>query len=169
MAEQEIIVDRAARDAAAELLRRFINGKVTNDDFEDGEPQTHDPAIPAIWQTCWVFYDDMKEHKLEGGYRLEPDQRRQMARWILFLDSDLPYLWPEIWLPGIDPRPRVKRSLIGRILSFGGLRLAQVEEFLATGHYPVWPFASRQDYDFALASPKRLSGGAFRRISEVVQ
>lgn len=163
------IIDGQARSAAAEVLRRFIAGQITNDSFEDQVPETDDPAIWAIWDTCWLFYDDFKEHRLDGKYRLSPDLRRQLSRWVLFLDSDLPYQWPKMRFPGRDPRPFTMRNPIKRFLTHGSIHPELTEKFLAAGHYPVWPFVSVKDYKAALAAPKRLSGGRSRKMMETAQ
>ena len=155
------MVDRDARNKAAELLRRFISGQITNDDFDNKEPQTEDSAVRAIWNTAWVLYDDMIEHKLRGRHRLDPATKRECLRWIIFLDSDFEYVWPDIWLPGVDPMCRVtKWGRLGELLGFLSDRLptSKVEEFLASGEYQAWPFASRADFKRALCSPRRLGG-----------
>ncbi|MEO9824559.1 MAG: hypothetical protein ABJF50_09115 [Paracoccaceae bacterium] len=160
------IVDRPARDTAAQLLRNFVSGKVSNDAFEDAQPTTHDLAIDAIWDTAWVFYDDSKEHRLIGKYRLPPDQRRACVRWILFLYSDHLYEWPTIYLPGIDPASRTQRNFLKRLFSMHQhLNEDQVMNFMSTGHYPVWPFLRVADYKKALAQPRLLSASAKPNLS----
>jgi hypothetical protein len=154
-------VDRRARDTASQLLRNFVSGRISNDAFEDAQPKTHDLAIDAIWDTAWVFYDDFKEHRLIGKYRLSPDQRRACVRWILFLHSDNPYEWPTIYLPGIDPASRIQRSFLKRLFSVHQhLHEKEVSDFLSAGHYPVWPFIRVADYKKALSQPRLLSTSA---------
>ena len=77
MARQVPIVDRAARDAAACALRAFMSARITNDTFEDAEPDSRDPAIAAIWSTAWCHYDDMEEHRLEGLHAPHPSELRK--------------------------------------------------------------------------------------------
>lgn len=154
------MVDRVARARATQLLRNFISGKVTNDEFEDGCPQTQDRAIHAIWETAWVLYDDLSEHRLTGQHRLTTDMRRICVRWLLFLYSDLDYEWPDIRLPGIDPATRIQQSRWRRLLGFPQAAVTSevADKFLASGHYPVWPFASIKNYRQALLNPRLLSG-----------
>ena len=45
-------VDTGARRQAAHIFRNFINGKISNDEFEDSIPNTRDRAILAIWETA---------------------------------------------------------------------------------------------------------------------
>lgn len=152
-------VDRASRDLAAQLFRGFISGKISNDEFEDQQPITHDLAIDAIWSTAWVFYSDFKEHRLEGRHNLPPDQRRGCVRWILFLHCDLLYEWPSIYLPGIDPTSRFYKNFWqGLLLGRGDLNEASAQRFLSAGHYPVWPFLRVSDYKSALSSPRFMRG-----------
>src|SRR5262249_42521171 len=151
------MIDRDARDKAATQLRRFVSGKITNDEFEDSEIVTSDRAIKAIWGTAWCFYDDFKVHRLTGRHRLPPAQRRECLRWILFLDSDHEYVWPDISLPGVDPlrRVRVGAKYLGFLMS-GGLTAEKARQFLAAGDYQAWPFASHVQYKGALRQPRRL-------------
>ncbi|MEM6678103.1 MAG: hypothetical protein AAF675_09545 [Pseudomonadota bacterium] len=152
-------VDVQARVKASKILRDFISGKISNREFEDAQPITHDRAIGAIWDTMWVFYQDGKEHRLEGKYRLPPDQRRACIRWIVFLHSQLLYEWPDIYLPGVDPASRIQDSFLKRLFSLHqDLTKEQTDRFLATGHYPVWPFFRVSDYKRSLSSPRLLRG-----------
>lgn len=155
------MVDRDARDRAAQLLRNFVSGKITNDEFADGCPPTQDRAIDAIWGTAWVLYDDISEHRLIGRNRLPSDMRRVCLRWLLFLHNDHDYEWPDLSLPGIDPATRTQQSVWRRLLGLlkGSLAPEVARAFLASGHYPVWPFASAKDYRQALRNPRLLSGG----------
>lgn len=152
------VVDRPARNRAAEILRQFASGRMTNDAFDAGCPDTADPGIHSIWSTCWVFYDDFKTHRLIDRYRLTHDQRTLVKRMVLFLDSDHPYQWPPLYLPGIDPHYRRSPGFWRALFSLNRLPPVEVDRFLAAGFYPVWPFSKKKDYLQALANPKRLSG-----------
>ena len=153
------LVDRPARNTASQIFRDFISGKISNDEFEDKQPITHDCAINAVWNTAWVFYDDFKEHRLDRQYRLPPDQRRACVRWLLFLHSELLYEWPDINLPGIDPTSRIQASFLKRLFSLHqDLSETTAQKFLSAGHYPVWPFLRASDYKRSLTSPRFLRG-----------
>ena len=154
------VVDRVARDKAALLLRRFAAGQITNDEFEDGRPISSDPAIWAMWDTACAYYSDTHEHKLVNQKRLHPDARRAWIRWLIFLDTDLSYRWPEIPQPGNDPRTLVDSSRVSRLKELFGMRtikLNDVETFEQTGHYRAWPFVSQRQYRQALKTPRRLA------------
>lgn len=60
------LVDRKARDCAAELLRQFASGRITNFALENRWPKSKDPAVRALESTIWCFYDDLSEHTLQG-------------------------------------------------------------------------------------------------------
>lgn len=155
-------VDTSARRLAAQIFRNFINGKISNDEFEDSMPNTNDRAVHAIWDTSWVFYDDFKEHRLEGRHTLPSDQKRACVRWLLFLHSDLEYSWPDVRLPGLDPVPRVEPNAWRRAWQKANFQdtLApnDVDQFLKAGNYKVWPFTTVADYRTALRTPKLLGG-----------
>lgn len=154
------MIDRAARDEAAQTLRSFISGKITNFAFEALCPLTNDPAIHAIWDTAWLFYDDFKTHRLDGRNGLSIDQRKSCVRWIIFLHSNQEYDWPTLALPGSDPNLRVRKSVWRGLLGLDPYDLSSEEarRFLAAGHYAVWPFISVRKYKQALRSPRLLSG-----------
>ncbi len=161
---REPIVDRAGRRRAAELFRGFILGRVRVEDFERQAPESPDPVIGAIWETAWLFYDDFRTERLTGEWRISLDQRRVFARWIMFLDSDLPYAWPDLNWPGLDPATRIKQRAARRFywLGWGGpsnrLAPSEARAFLDAGHYRVWPFRTTADYKQALQHPRRLTG-----------
>jgi hypothetical protein len=154
------MVDRGARDCAAQLLRDFVSGKISNDEFDDNRPRSADRAIDAIWNTAWVLYNGTYQHRLEGRHRLTADMRRICARWVLFLHSNNEYSWPDIDLPGIDPATRVEQGFWRKLFAAGSgpLRPEVAERFLAAGHYPVWPFISAKEYRDALQRPRLLAG-----------
>ena len=107
------MIDRAARDRLSTNLTRLITGKITNDQFENETPgNRNDPAILAFVDMAWLLYSDMKEHALIGPHSIEPGVRREVLRWILFLDGDLEYRWPKMSLPGLQPLRRVRPALM---------------------------------------------------------
>ncbi len=157
-----IVVDLPARRNAAEIFRRFIGGQITNDHFLDRLPDTNDPAIGVVWDATWSFYCDFREHKLTARDRLHPDTRRACIRWLLFLDSDLPYQWPPIHQPHANPIEGAGSGMSAMIRRWVGKdeQPSQTDKFANAGHYPVWPFISQKDYRAALRHPKRLNGKA---------
>ncbi len=159
MNHSEYVIDRGARDKASQIFRGLISGKISNNAFADACPGTDDRAVLAIWDTAWLFYNDFKDHHLTGRYRLSPEQRRACVRWNLFLQGDLPYVWPDIRFSGADPAARVEPSVLRRLLfSSSTIDPERAASFLAAGHYPVWPFQKVADYKQNLTAPRLLAG-----------
>src|SRR4051794_20846812 len=96
------MIDRNARRELAELLMHLTSGRMTNFRFEDSLTfRSLDPAIHQICrQGAWGLYSDLKEYRLSGKYRLGSAAKHEVARRILFLQTDLDYQWPIIsrWL-----------------------------------------------------------------------
>ncbi|HET6382390.1 MAG TPA: hypothetical protein VFJ58_03280 [Armatimonadota bacterium] len=133
------MVDRTARDRAADLIATFANGAITNREFEDGYPmRSGDMAVKRIFDQIWFFYDDVRTHGLTGSHALSPEDRRMFDRCARFLRTDREYPWPHAsfisfwgfvrWLP-----------------PFKGWLQRQTEEFAAKGDIDVWPFLSAAD------------------------
>ncbi len=148
------MIDRAARDRFAEALRHLVSGQITNDEFEDRLLlRSNDPAVKAVfWNAAWLLYDDLKEYRLVGRYRLPRETRRATARWILFLKSDLPYEWTRgLWLfrfPGY----------VVNLVTLGIAGAIAARRVKRSGDFEVWPFKRRADYEAALRLPTCLAG-----------
>lgn len=152
------MIDRAARDQLSRNLRLLISGKISNDQFESRTPETNkDAAILALADMAWLLYSDMKEHRLVGRYSVGPGERREVLRWILFLDSDFEYLWPEISLPGISPLRRARPIVTTWLNGPNAISYERAADFLAAGDYNAWPFISQSQYKQALRHPRRLA------------
>lgn len=152
------MVDREARDCAAEIVRHFITGQSFNYDFQDSEPVTKDPVIPAIWESLWPFYCDLQKHKMIDDWSIPSEGKSKIAIWLLFLYSDLEYSWPLISFPGVRPQ---KYSLFSKCF---GLHRKQ-ERFLASGVYELWPFSDHETFNKAKRSPKLLiQGNPIRKL-----
>ena len=156
------MVDRVARDKFAELLRHFGAGNLTNDEYEDAAEKIlesanrKDGSLWAIYSSAWFLYDDLRTHRLREKWALTDEGRRAVARWILFLHSDLEYEWPI----------RSFISLSGcllRICTLGlaGFVLGPLNErrMRRLGSWELWPFFREADYQLVTANP-RLLGGA---------
>jgi hypothetical protein len=85
------MIDRAARDRLAELVRHFVSNRISNIDFDDAafDIKSKDPAVKAIREELWLCYDDFSTHQLE----LSKDERRIISRWVMFLKTDCEYVW----------------------------------------------------------------------------
>jgi hypothetical protein len=160
------MIDRAARDQFSRSLKLLLAGRISNDQFEDGIPKTsQDAAIPALADMAWLLYSDMKEHRLVGRHSIGPSERREVLRWILFLDGDFEYRWPKMSLPGLSPLRRA-RSALTRWLNWpSAISSEKAADFLAVGDHNAWPFISRSEYKHALSNPRRLAGKRLARAA----
>lgn len=151
------MIDRTTRDRYAELIRHFVAGQMTNFDYEDrfdriGESlDAADPAVLEIFEAMWHTYCDIQKHKMTGQHALVDQNRHTVARFVLFLHSDLPYEWPT---------GDVKKSLL-RLLTLGlyGKRKTQGED-QTSGDPDVWPFFRQSDFESAKKNPKLMKSGA---------
>lgn len=145
------MVDKRARLQAGELLRHYAAGQITNDQFEDHFPAgCPDVAVREVRSAAWYLYDDLRQSRFVGTDRLSTDARREIARWVVFLHTNLEYEWP------------VRRRLTTSVLTVANLftlglagRLLR-SRFRRHGDFDVWPFIRRADYDNALATPRLL-------------
>ncbi len=143
------MVDRHARDSLAEKLRQLASGAITNFHFEEAYRRSkHDLAVHEIAEClAWPYYDDASEHCLDGDHALLDGHRKDFARAVLFLKSDLEYQWP-------------KRSGLvgwsGRVRGLFRMRLSNPKRDM--GSVRFWPFWSEVDYRDALKRPPYLVG-----------
>lgn len=142
------MVDREARDKAAKAVRGFmLECSITNWEYEDRYPESKaDRAVLCIFQQLWFWYDDMHEHKMLGEYRLSPEHLEVIDRCLLFLQSDLEYIWPPVkvdWLGLVC-------YIIKYVISFGTFRPREKELSYNEEHF--WPFFDREQYAQAYIS-----------------
>ncbi len=145
------MIDTEARKIAAEVTRRFVAGQISNFKFEDQFPASKDPAMKAIEDTLWCFYDDFEEHCIKGKWAVPDATQSIMWRWVMFLYSDEEYLWPTIRFPGVRP---IQFGLLGKIFN----RHKRQHEFLNSGDIEFWPFISKASYLKAKQNPVLLAG-----------
>jgi len=149
------MINRPTRDRYAELLRHFIAGQMTNFEYETQfdniaeSLDTTDPAVHEIFQAMWYTYCDLRKHKMTGADALVGDNRHTLARFILFLYSDLPYEWPTSSLKG---------CLLNLLtVGFYG-KLKKVDPTNKKGETTVWPFYRVTDFEQAKQNPKLMMG-----------
>ncbi len=135
------MIDRIARDQLALALRRYVAGRITNDDLADDAPdRSPDPAIRPIYEYAWNLYDDHHQHRAAGRHALNRLGRRTVARWILFLHTDLEYRWPTFSFMQIYNWPL-------NLLTLGWWERRKERRstaFQQAGDFEVWPFFSSQ-------------------------
>lgn len=152
---QSTQIDRDARRRAALLLRRLAAGRITNYEFEDRWPCTDDVAVREIFEEASVG-GELTECRFVGRNGLDRASRRQVARWILFLRSDLPYEWPIT-----PPIVRLLGLFVWLLLGFmtllvGLLVLVPLWSWIKRSWYAkqgditVWPFVREEDLQRAM-------------------
>lgn len=136
------MVDRHARDIAAEALREFMEGLISNDEYEQRFPRNKDdPALWAVHEQIWLSYSDLKEHTLTGKHALTDEARAVFQRCILFLRSDLEFQWP-------PPKIRLWYGIL-RLLGFGWLLKRREAQEMSVGEVDAWPFLRKAQYEEA--------------------
>jgi len=142
------MIDRRARTRLAERLRQLASGAITNFEFDDRRTATKDRAVREIeWLLAWPTYDDTFEHRLQGRHALTLGMRRDFARAVLFLKTELSYRWE-------------RQSAVSRVWRHLKSMLRDHEikttELVDEGDPRVWPFWCQADYHAALKSPAYL-------------
>lgn len=148
------MVDRDSRTACAALLRRLMIGQVTGDAFECAvdELGSSDPGIRAVRMQAWACYSEGEPVERDVARAVRMD----IARSILFLQSDAEYLWP--------PYPSGDLPIYNWLFNIWTLgwwerrKADRLREWEQHGDFAVWPFHSRSDYDAACARPRFLVG-----------
>jgi hypothetical protein len=136
------MIDRTQRDAARRVLRSFIDGEITNDDFEAQFPRSaEDSAIPAIKANVWMLYSDLRQHKLTGKHAPNAENRAILERCALFLETGLEFEWP---VPKISLSNMFANLWMRAKTRLGGSPASQTP---SEGDEDVWPFFRRKDYD----------------------
>lgn len=148
------MIDRQARDALAQQIRRFVEGFSDNMEFDDAalKIKTRDRGVIEIYAGMWQTYDDFMRHKLAGRFALTEEQTATVKRAIVFLNSDYEYTWPKWPIFYKITRPFLL------LVSWGYLSERLDRYFDGNGDYDVWPFFSRKNYELALKSPRYLAG-----------
>ena len=159
MSQGNDMVDRDARDKMVLLLRQLAAGGITNNEFEDRQPLgSSDPAVAEVFHRgASGFYSDLNEYRLAGRHRLSRSERRELARLILFLKSDLEYEWP---------CPKLWQELLwmaAGILTLGLAGRLYLRWMSAHGEVRVWPFLRQEDLERAMRNPCYLAAATSAR------
>lgn len=132
------MVDRNARNIAARVLREFMRGSISNEEYEKMYPTSDsDPSLWEIYLQIWFFYSDIREHSLTGKHALNVEQSAFVERCILFLRSDAEFEWP-----------RQRFQPWQAVLQFfgSGKKIGKA----AYGDENDWPFLNMTQYEQAL-------------------
>ena len=148
------MIDRISRDKLAETLRQYVSGRITNDTLDDLNINNEDFGVKAIKDASWFLYDDMYEHKAVGRNQIKKENRHEVSKWIVFLQSDEEYLWP---------RPSIFKRLIS-VLTLG----LYTSNTSNDGDKEAWPFFKNENLKSALAKPKLFAGNAHNKTQEPI-
>ncbi len=181
------MINREARRKYRELVRQFISGRVTNDEYEEKFEQLKlenlDPAVDEIFHQVWHLYDDLSTHRMTGDHHLDKAGRRQIAQAVLFLQTENRYCWPqeEMWgcllflvLSASAAATVCVISLFPAwfllVLSVSGCFCSVTTTFLLlksrqekrawqkAGEVAAWPFQTQADLSEAKRHPRLLAG-----------
>jgi hypothetical protein len=134
------MVNRHARDIAADVLREFMEGSLSNQEYEKKYPRSKDdPALWEIYVQVWFLYSDVKTHKLTGKRAPNEEQRAFLERCILFLKSSNEFQWPR-------QKFRPWYGIL-RLLGFGRTLKRLDEAEMSIGDKDVWPFLKKAQYE----------------------
>jgi len=134
------MVNRHARDIAAEALREFMEGSISNEEYQRRYPKSKDdPALWEIYVQVWFFYSDLKTHTLTGKHALNDERRAFLERCILFLKSDVEFQWPR-------QKFRPWHGIL-RLLGLGRTIKRREQEEMSIGDKEVWPFLRKAEYE----------------------
>lgn len=154
------MIDRSKRDIAAVVLRQFLDGHITNDDFIGQFPvDKNDPALNAIRYCVWLQISDFRRHTLTGKYVPKPDLKALLERCSLFLRSDHEFQWP-------NPYPGILAVLLS-LMTLGLVARLYGRKYRRLGAFDVWPFLTKSEYEAELSRqalgppPRSLKGGDF--------
>jgi hypothetical protein len=178
------MIDKLRRKRLALHLRHLATGQITNDDFESSvvdevtygwlpeqyyrakEAKSDDQVIQPILEFSWTLYDDLNQHKLTKQHQLPQEQLKDIARYILFLHSDLEYRWP--YLDVTSPIIKFNlKDLLVFLLTLGHnyrkrvkQRQEELEQLKQQGAFSLWPFYSQEEYRDQLGKQPFLNGQA---------
>ena len=137
------MVDRTSRDQLIELLSNLAAGEMAKDQFEARRPRSKDRAVGEVAGQAWLLFADARHDARTGRYKLTRDDRRDVARWILFLETEGEYRWPA--LPGWA---RIA-GFVPSVLTFGLFWRPYRFWFERQGDFRVWPFLEKDELDDA--------------------
>lgn len=176
------MVDLERRKKLGYHLRHLVVGLISNDEFEEeildnvsfGNLPEHyssskqakfdDPIIRPLLELSWCLYSDLENHTLTGKHQLSDKELKNIARIILFLNSDVEYEWP--YFDRINPLLRFSfKDLLFTALTLGqhymvklNERKGQYEGFKNTGDHDLWPFINKEQYEQQLRKQPFLWG-----------
>ena len=148
------MIDRDNRHKVIEHARHYVSGLIDNDDLDAlmfDRIQTNDIGLIKVMEQLWHCYNDLSTHKNEGKHKLSENARKDIARYILFLQSDTEYKWPGHTLN--LPIPRI----LSYLFTLGILPYFVDKKFRNSGPIEIWPFFTEKEYKRCLENPTYLN------------
>jgi hypothetical protein len=124
------MVDMKSRVSAANLIKEFAAGRLTNDEFDEQYPDSEDRGAQTIGQVLWLSWDDRFTHRLEVEYQHTDQQKALFYRCIAFLQTELEYTGPSPGGSVLDAAKGAWKRLVGkeqRVVVQGSLESAPIE------------------------------------------
>ena len=94
-------------------------------------------------------------HSSRRCWELPAELERSIARWILFLSTDLEYGWPDVYRP---PLSLGSPSLLSRLTGHAWIQRKRELKFRQSGDYGCWPFLTESELQSAESKPPMISG-----------
>lgn len=130
------MIDEEGRREAADILRLFKTGQITNDELERRWPRGNHKAVEEIRRIVWYMYDDLREHY----YQPSPQADDLLRRCVDFLETEAEYRWP-------IPNPLLVLASVP--LSVLTLGLANKLLWRKYDFPDYWPFATSAETESA--------------------
>lgn len=148
------MIDRKARDRAADLVARFRVGAASNDGLDDEWPDSPEAGLSQVYLHLWYATEGTRT------YFLDPDDQPDafdsfLERVATFLRSDQEYPWPRVCEPSLS-------SLALALATLGASRLLSAGEwrrFREAGDVRFWPFLHEADVRTAPSGAGKVSSG----------
>ena len=174
------MVDRKARREYAQLVRQFISGRMTNDEYEQKffglRATKKDTALVKIFMEVDTLCEDAYPNKLTQRWQLNNDERRRVAQAVLFLQSGAEYRWlDKLWDGSVflitaffifllfallQETPLLIRFAVSvpLVAAWQWYEQWQRKQSAIVGDKEAWPFLHQADLEAARRQPRLLNG-----------
>jgi hypothetical protein len=138
------MIDRTARDRAADVVARFLAGEITNRQLETLWPESSELGLLAVESYIWTLYDDLKVQRLQAKFSQDPHTVRLVTNCIRFLQSDEEYAWPHFATLRVTYYPQWAVVASFGLFALANRRAAKREkrywdDMNAAGDVSAWP------------------------------
>jgi hypothetical protein len=133
------MISRESRDRLALALRRYVSCRISNDELHEIPVDARDRGALAVKHAAWMLYSDLKNHFNVGKYELSPLGRREVARLIVYLHSNVEYQYPDWSL----------KDVALSLLTLGWWKRVRSRDFEKVGDMSAWPFVRSIDVETA--------------------